>query len=80
MRPRRRKWTLEKLGRGTYFDRTICWIVYGLPVRERGINMSSEGALTPGEVYKGTYTSGLIGRIFYELNKLETDTSIERHI
>ena len=42
--------------------------------------MSSEGALTPGEVYKGTYTSGLIGRIFYELNKLDTDTSIERHI
>ena len=29
--------------------------------------MSSEGALTPGDVYKGTYTSGLIGGIFYEL-------------
>ena len=42
--------------------------------------MSSEGALTHEEVYKGTYTSGLIGRIFYELNILETDTSIEQHI
>ena len=42
--------------------------------------MSSEGALTPGEVYKGTYTSGLIGWIFYELNILETDTCNERPI
>ena len=42
--------------------------------------MSSEGDLTPGEVYKGTYTSGLIGQIFYELNILEADTSIEQPI
>ena len=38
---------LEKMGRGTYFARMICWIFYGFTMRERGINMSSEGALTP---------------------------------
>ena len=71
---------MELMGpwRGTYSGRMSCWIVYELTVRERGINMSREGALTPGEVYKGTDTSGLIGRIFYELNKLKTDISIER--
>ena len=61
---------LEKLGRGTYSARMICWFFYLLSVRETGINMSSEGALTPGEVSKGTYTSGWFGRIFYELNIL----------
>ena len=73
---------MELMGpwRGTYSSRWSCWIVHELTVRERGINMSREGALTPGEVYKGTDTSGLIGRIFYELNKLKTDISIERHI
>ena len=58
---------MELMGpwRETYSGRMSCWIVYELTVRERGINMSREGALTPGEVYKGTYTSCLIGRIFY---------------
>ena len=57
-----------------------CWIVHELTVRERGVNVSREEALTPGEVCKGADTAGLIGRIFYELNKLKTDISIERHI